>query len=727
MSGVVKKPQSLEKLLINVKSVDGKESKKLAFSKEWCENREWMHFSPVDGTDDWFEAVSEFEDDLIWLLSLPHNKFWSQLVFDPGARTALVSYLQKAPRSFDSDLLGLAPTQKEILTRVHNLVFKIYNRLMTSKESDTCFLSKEMHGTIMYENYLLDVPAMLDLCLLFGVTERRNLSKLLQSVIKSQPKYASDLQSTAQMFVKALKDLEQYFVGEAAAGNSEPVKLSNLCPSERGLIKEQQLEDYILFLIDIVSSTSMLLEILPSLLPSFVSALPEIEISQFYEQTLPTMYNSISQVEIEDRGSSFNTMMNCARVSLLSVAKLTLNHRANSIISEHEFTRAMGQTEEYLTVLSECLSCPKFIMDLHSVCPLDCDLKRLLEARPDILDESKCNYLTDSIFSCLESCSVERRNRKSPSASEPSSSMSNSSKEPTPAPSTSNTHIRTDEVMSEDILLESLICSIQDMLPDLGAGFLKKCLKHYNMDKEAVVNAVLEDSLPPGLKELDRTLPLLPTEIMESNNLPTLTPRLNVFDHDEFDIMSRNYIDTSRVHQGKRKSKHKNLSQLLDDKKDLAQIKDTYTSYGTVSDVVYDDEYDDTYDELKEFKIDDGADPDAERRPFVTPRVLRKKVEVVEEEEEESEEETEENIPNRDNFAQDPALMRERAQQRREAKYGPPRQAPRGDVVGNAKGKGQDANVLLNRRRKDANKSSRGNHNRRAGAERKLRQGMIPS
>lgn len=33
------------------------------------------------------------------------------------------------------------------------------------------------------------------------------------------------------------------------------------------------------------------------------------------------------------------------------------------------------------------------------------------------------------------------------------------------------------------------------------------------MDKEAVVNAVLEDSLPEGLKSVDRTMPLLPPEV----------------------------------------------------------------------------------------------------------------------------------------------------------------------------------------------------------------------
>jgi hypothetical protein len=33
------------------------------------------------------------------------------------------------------------------------------------------------------------------------------------------------------------------------------------------------------------------------------------------------------------------------------------------------------------------------------------------------------------------------------------------------------------------------------------------------MDKEAVVNAVLEETLPEGLKSVDRTMPLIPPEV----------------------------------------------------------------------------------------------------------------------------------------------------------------------------------------------------------------------
>ena len=49
------------------------------------------------------------------------------------------------------------------------------------------------------------------------------------------------------------------------------------------------------------------------------------------------------------------------------------------------------------------------------------------------------------------------------------------------------------------------------------------------------------------------------------------------------------------------------------------------------------------------------------------------------------------------------------------------------EVVGNAKGQGQDSNTQFNRHKKDVHKSSRANHNRRQGAAFKRHRGMIPS
>lgn len=49
------------------------------------------------------------------------------------------------------------------------------------------------------------------------------------------------------------------------------------------------------------------------------------------------------------------------------------------------------------------------------------------------------------------------------------------------------------------------------------------------------------------------------------------------------------------------------------------------------------------------------------------------------------------------------------------------------DVVGKPKGQGQEKNVVQNRDNKNTHKSSRANHNRRAGAQWKRNRGMMPS
>lgn len=41
------------------------------------------------------------------------------------------------------------------------------------------------------------------------------------------------------------------------------------------------------------------------------------------------------------------------------------------------------------------------------------------------------------------------------------------------------------------------------------------CLRHYNMDATAVINAVLEDNLPEYLKEVDFALSSIPAFIFE--------------------------------------------------------------------------------------------------------------------------------------------------------------------------------------------------------------------
>uniref|UniRef100_A0A8C9PWK1 Activating signal cointegrator 1 complex subunit 2 n=1 Tax=Spermophilus dauricus TaxID=99837 RepID=A0A8C9PWK1_SPEDA len=97
-----------------------------------------------------------------------------------------------------------------------------------------------------------------------------------------------------------------------------------------------------------------------------------------------------------------------------------------------------------------------------------------------------------------------------------------------------------------------------------------------------------------------------------------------------------------------------------------------------------------------------------------------------EEEEDEEEEEAEEEP---DHFVQDPAVLREKAEARRMAFLA--RKGYRHDsstaVAGGPRGHGQSRETTQERRKKEANKATRANHNRRTMADRKRSKGMIPS
>ena len=153
-----------------------------------------------------------------------------------------------------------------------------------------------------------------------------------------------------------------------------------------------------------------------------------------------------------------------------------------------------------------------------------------------------------------------------------------------------------------DVELYSLVSHVQDLLPGLGDGFIIRCLEELNYDVEQVINLLLEDNLPPSLKNINRNL--TKEEVRKGRKQPVKTileERHSVYDKDEFDVFSRNKVDVSKIHKGKRRYKG-SLKTLLSDKSGITEtVKERYSAYDvfnrhawTAS--LYDDEYDDTYD-----------------------------------------------------------------------------------------------------------------------------------
>lgn len=146
----------------------------------------------------------------------------------------------------------------------------------------------------------------------------------------------------------------------------------------------------------------------------------------------------------------------------------------------------------------------------------------------------------------------------------------------------------------------SLVAQVQDLFPDLGSAFVVKLLDEYNDDTEQVTAHLLDESLPQHLNTSDRseTLPegttpqthdLAPG--LEPHSTPPLLPtRRNIHDDDDFDRLA---IDTSKLALGRRNA-DLTADKLLAGQRPSSQKAAILSALAAFDSD--DDERDDTYD-----------------------------------------------------------------------------------------------------------------------------------
>ncbi|KAI9841224.1 MAG: hypothetical protein M1838_003669 [Thelocarpon superellum] len=144
----------------------------------------------------------------------------------------------------------------------------------------------------------------------------------------------------------------------------------------------------------------------------------------------------------------------------------------------------------------------------------------------------------------------------------------------------------------------SLISQVQDLFPNLGAAFVMKLLDEYGENVEQVIGHLLEDSLPPHLKQADHSKELTPKP-HHAHFIPRSTPspppslpttRRNIHDNDELSTLS---VPLSRLQFG-RKDGDLTADALLQDRSTApgkAAILSALAAFDSD-----DDEHDDTYD-----------------------------------------------------------------------------------------------------------------------------------
>lgn len=731
----------------------GKQEKVPALHPQFKEDIQFVTYKPppadIDdrgSLEEWKERIGFIVEDIHWMLKLPHGKFWCQVVFDDTLHNCLDSYLRYAPRQYDP-ISHLPADIQNLHSDLHRAVFMLCLRMATHKESQNHMITPEVFGDILYENFIFDIPKIMDLCVLYGAGNGPLLSKMIGNIFTQQPKYEDDLRAAVPTMLQVFDNvLDTCRLGSES---NFPQKLSDSSPKGLANMALAEFQDIVLYVADISATLLAFLDVRPQASTAFHQEGFLLKIASFYETLIPELKEQIkkktngedSGIKLQLRYKLKKCQLNFARIFRNIIQTCCLQ----PIMESSSPNDIEGYVEDYLSVMTGLLNERRFLAFYEGVFPYQDDLDLLTQLQYAV-DEMRTKFIQQGIQSSVDAFSKKEKPKKQKSPENISPGSFNISLQMAAAASVEYTDEAAGACAARvtGIQLDSLISSVKDLLPDLGEGFIELCLEELDYNVEAVINAVLEDKLPPSLEEAKRDLA---RQVHSTDQTPSvLDERLNVYDHDEFDVFNQERVDTSRIFKGKKEKTSKNI---LDDKSATEQFKPLYNLYGSVEtegslyDKVvdqaplygdYDDEYDDTYDtNLIGADDADSADELSVRRPFTLPRVLGGGP-VRQEEEEGDEEEEEEDgkegaadhrkggfIP----FVEDPAKVRERQAQRWASK-----QAARGqrshDVKGQAKGKGQDSEVLKNRAWKDKHKASRANHNRKAGADWKRSKGMGP-
>uniref|UniRef100_A0A803V8D3 Activating signal cointegrator 1 complex subunit 2 n=1 Tax=Ficedula albicollis TaxID=59894 RepID=A0A803V8D3_FICAL len=668
------------------------------------------------------------------------------VVFDETLQKCLDSYLRSAPRKFDA-LWDCHPEVNELQKCLHRSVFLTFLRMSTHKESKDHFITPSVFGKIIYNNFLFDIPKILDLCVLFGKGNGLLLQKMIGNIFTQQPSYFSDLDETLPTVLQVFNNILHKCGLQCEGASAEPQKLEEKVSVTAGNMPLQELKDIVLYLCDTCTTLWAFLDVFPLACQTFQKHEFCYRLASFYELAIPELESAIKKRHYEDNSvfADLWRRISHSRKKMIEVFHILINQVCLQPILESSCENIQPFIEEFLQIFTSVLQERRFLRDYDELFPVEDDVS-LLQQASSALDETRTAYILQAVESAWEG--VDRKKGqavKDPAASKGASAIVESS--PEDREDLGAACALEDECAGaaaapvarvSGVELDSLISQVKDLLPDLGEGFILACLEEYGYDTEQVINNILEDKLVPYLDKLDRRM----QRELKPDPTPLVSSRCNVFQNDEFDVFSRDAVDVSRIQKGKRREKDTTRS-LVNDKQLVREQRQRYLQYSEVLEELpppaaaqhyehYEDEYDDTYDGNQVGANDADSDDELiSRRPFTIPQVLRPKGQdegqETEEEDEEEEEEAEKERT-KDHFVQDPAVLRERAEARRQAFLA--RKGHRHDssaVVGNAKGQGQSRETLQERRKKEANKSTRGNHNRRAMADRKRSKGMIPS
>ncbi|KAJ8959098.1 hypothetical protein NQ318_022355 [Aromia moschata] len=669
-----------------------------ALDKKWLPKCVLYRFEPYIFTLSQEENATFLGNNLQFIESLDHllkcnyHQFWCTILYEPSAVLALRSFILNPIPWYQARYLE--NEYADVYKTVFNKFLLVYERLLTFRKSPSEYMEEGYGLNKLIEKKLMNLPIVLTLAFLYKNSKLEFVNKMTSLYFNDTSQLDFQMKEVEELINQTLIVLEM--IGGHVCGFDRDAEIVPISIEKRppvfSLVWTYSIVDYLLNTLALLNTLLQFYK--PAIEISLSKGLP-YRLPYAYGQVYRELYEMLDdreelklQQELCDR---IFDEINLGRNEFIDVYHVYSSYCLDKTLENMENPKQQEQVVEvYLKLLTTALEDDYFICDYNMKYNVAAQNETFESCYP--LDTTRTKF----IVSCINKFPRQKRLQQLSKLKKADYRGHFQKRKKSPW---SHRRVLLDssrvprKIISKTRSKTLWICS-----PHLGDV--------YNYNSTDVINAILEENLPPHLVDIPFDSIRIPPE--PEPEKPVL------------------------AYKGK-KPGYDDALKLLNDKEDIKALK-TFVLEGVQysNDYIYDDEYDDRYDDVP-IKVADN--PIEEEIPTFNPNHedLASDTSYSSDEEYDDQGKPVSKPPengrsdrSRMNFCEDPALVRAR----REAKYNqkrPQSSQKKVDVVGKAKGQGQDNSVLKARDKKTTHKSSKANHSRKSGAQWKRNKGMIPS
>lgn len=245
-------------------------------------------------------------------------------------------------------------------------VLMIVCRLITNRESDAEFMSKEKQAEIIYKNFIISIPMIFDCLTLYGYSNKNLMQKVIETLLKIEPNYSTDLKMGIHFIVTTFESMKK--------------QLEETDAENRDLF--ERYEDLTLYLMNISTTLNLLISLVPNEVKAYCSRDLRLEqsIANLYDNFIPMLYQFSFAVDSE---AWFLTYIDFSRVELINCYRSLLSRGISSILNASEKNRQKF-ADGVLSTLTESAGYKTFIADYVKLYRIEMDLDVIAQSSRNV-------------------------------------------------------------------------------------------------------------------------------------------------------------------------------------------------------------------------------------------------------------------------------------------------------------------------------------------------------